>query len=137
MQRSVLLVAINGGIAIQGLPAPIYAGVPYSCTLRVVGTSANVSLALTGTLPTGITFTDNGDGTATLAGTTSTIAYGSYPITVTATPAGGASVPQSYTLTVPELVLQYAQPVDITFGVPVGPGVAVYASGGSGRLLSR
>ena len=35
-------------------------------------------------LPTGVTFTDNGDGTATLAGTPAAGTGGSYPLTFTA-----------------------------------------------------
>ena len=39
------------------------------------------TLTKTGSLPTGVTFTDNGDGTATLAGTPAAGTRGSYPIT--------------------------------------------------------
>ena len=38
-----------------------------------------------GTLPAGITFTDNGNGTATIAGTAAAGTGGSYPITIRAT----------------------------------------------------
>ncbi len=56
-------------------------------------------LSATGTLPTGVTFTDNGDGTATLAGSPATGSAGSYPLTVTAANSAGSS-DQSFTLTV-------------------------------------
>lgn len=39
-------------------------------------------LTLTGDLPAGVTFVDNGDGTATLAGTPATDAAGDYPVTI-------------------------------------------------------
>ena len=55
-------------------------------------------LTQTGTLPAGVTFTDNGDGTATLAGTP-TVA-GVYPLTFGASNGVGADASQSFTLTV-------------------------------------
>ena len=55
------------------------------------------NLGETGTLPVGVSFTDNGDGTATLAGT-ATVA-GSYPLTITAANGVGQAV-QMFTLTV-------------------------------------
>jgi hypothetical protein len=56
------------------------------------------SLSESGALPSGITFTDNSNGTATLAGTT--IAAGIYPITITATNGVGLPATQSFVLTV-------------------------------------
>ncbi|MBO9522614.1 MAG: putative Ig domain-containing protein [Nocardioidaceae bacterium] len=53
-----------------------------------VGFSADgypgASLAVTGDLPDGLTFTDHGDGSATLGGTATTGAIGTYAVTVTA-----------------------------------------------------
>jgi hypothetical protein len=57
------------------------------------------TLSETGTLPSGVTFTDNGDGTATLAGTPAPGTTGSYPLTITASNSAG-STQQSFTLTV-------------------------------------
>jgi hypothetical protein len=54
------------------------------------------SLSETGALPTGVTFTDNHDGTATIAGTPT--AAGTYPITITGV--GSSTAKQSFTLTV-------------------------------------
>ena len=51
------------------------------------------TLAETGALPSGITFTDNADGTATLGGTPAVGAGGKYPLTFTATATGGSSAP--------------------------------------------
>ena len=59
------------------------------------------TLTETGALPSGMFFTDNGDGTATLAGTPAAGTAGSYPLTISATNAAGTRQ-QSYTLTVTE-----------------------------------
>ena len=56
------------------------------------------SLSETGTLPSGVTFVDNGNGTATLAGTPQVGTGGIYPLTFTA--ANGFSATQNFTLTV-------------------------------------
>jgi hypothetical protein len=61
---------------------------------------APASLSETGTLPSGVTFTDNGDGTATLTGTPATGSDGSYPITITAHNGVGTDFQQSFTFTV-------------------------------------
>ena len=53
-----------------------------------------------GALPSGVTFVDNGDGTATLAGTPAASAAGTYPLTINATNEVGSATPQSFTLTV-------------------------------------
>ena len=42
------------------------------------------TLSETGALPTGVTFVDNGNGTATLAGTPAAGTGGTYPLTITA-----------------------------------------------------
>ena len=56
------------------------------------------TLSETGALPSGVTFTDNADGTATLAGTTR--AAGDFPVTITAHNGYGADGTQTFTLTV-------------------------------------
>ena len=56
------------------------------------------SLTETGALPAGVTFVDNGNGTATLAGTPTT--GGSFPITLAASNSAGTTT-QSFVLTVP------------------------------------
>jgi hypothetical protein len=58
------------------------------------------SLSETGTLPSGVTLVDNGDGTATLSGTPAASSGGSYPITITAHNGIGSDATQSFTLTV-------------------------------------
>jgi uncharacterized protein YjbI with pentapeptide repeats len=57
------------------------------------------TLTETGALPSGVTFTDNGDGTATLAGTPAVGTSGSYPVSFTATNSAGHTA-QSFTLSV-------------------------------------
>ncbi|MFZ0667137.1 MAG: Ig-like domain repeat protein [Acidimicrobiales bacterium] len=62
-----------------------------------VDSYANPTASLTesGPFPVGVTFTDNGDGTATIAGTPAT--QGTYPITITAANSQGSTT-QSFTL---------------------------------------
>ncbi len=69
----------------------------YSVTTRDAPAPA-ITLAPGSTLPSGVTLTDNGNGTATLAGTSSVTA-GVYTFTIEATNSGG-SIPQTFTLTV-------------------------------------
>jgi autotransporter-associated beta strand protein len=61
---------------------------------------ANPLLTQTGTLPSGVTFVDNGDGTATLGGTPDANTGGSYPITIKASNTISPDATQSFTLTV-------------------------------------
>ena len=58
------------------------------------------TLSETGALPTGLTFTNNGNGTATLSGTLATGTAGAYKITVTAHNGVGTDASQTFTLTV-------------------------------------
>ena len=70
-------------------------------TFSVTSTGVpNAALSETGKLPSGVTFTDNGDGTATLAGTPAAGTGGTYPFTITATNGVGSAATQSFTLTV-------------------------------------
>src|SRR6185437_2417550 len=79
-----------------------------SSTTFTAGTAANFTvtttgmpspaLSETGTLPSGVTFHDNGNGTATLSGTASTA--GIYPITISASNGVGSPANQSFRLTV-------------------------------------
>jgi len=70
-----------------------------SFTETVVTTGApTATITETGALPGGITFTDNGNGTATIAGTSASGTGGSYPVTITASNPSG-TVTQAFTLT--------------------------------------
>jgi hypothetical protein len=74
-------------------------GKPFSFTVTTVG-SPIPTITRSGTLPTGITFTDLGNGTATLAGTAvNTQAGQSFPLTLTVSNSGGTT-PQAFTLSV-------------------------------------
>ena len=77
-----------------------HVGQAYTLTLK---TSAYTTAALTesGALPAGLTFHDNGDGTATIAGTPQPGSGGAYPVVVTATNAQGSST-KSFTLKINE-----------------------------------
>lgn len=67
-------------------------------TVTGTGTPAP-SLTESGTLPSGVTFTDNGDGTANFNGMVAATAAGTYNLTITATNSAG-TVSQSFTLTI-------------------------------------
>ena len=68
-------------------------------TVTTTGTPVP-ALSESGSLPSGLSFVDNGDGTATLAGTPATGSNGVYVITITATNGVSPDASQSFTLTV-------------------------------------
>jgi hypothetical protein len=65
-------------------------------------TSGAMVISETGSLPGGVSFTDNGDGSATLAGTPAALSGGTYPITIGANNGVTPNDSQSFTLTVNE-----------------------------------
>lgn len=78
--------------------ATFTAGTAGSFTVTTTGFPA-ATLSQTGTLPTGVTFTPNANGTATLASTAATPA-GSYPLTIKAANGVTPDATQTFTLTV-------------------------------------
>src|SRR4029077_11753778 len=56
------------------------------------------TLTRTGALPSGVTFIDNGNGTATLSGTPAGGTAGTYPLTITASNGVGSPASQAFTL---------------------------------------
>ena len=72
--------------------------------VTAAGFPTATEIARSGLLPSGVSYTDNGDGTATIAGTPHAGTGGVYPLTLTATATGGQaeSTIQSFTLTVDE-----------------------------------
>lgn len=58
------------------------------------------SLSELGRLPSGLTFTDNGNGTATLAGTPAAGSQGTYPLAIVGAAAGSPAAAQALTLSV-------------------------------------
>jgi hypothetical protein len=99
-----------------------------SSTTFTVGTAGSFSvtttgqpkptLTETGTLPSGVTFTDNGDRTATLAGTPGADAGGTHPITITAQNGILPDATQNFTLTVnnPVPTITGLSPSSVTAG---------------------
>jgi len=73
-------------------------GSPGTFTVMSTGSPTRPTLSEAGALPSGVTFTDNGDGTATLAGTPATA--GGYPLTITASNTVSPDATQNFTLTV-------------------------------------
>ncbi len=76
-------------------------GVGTAGTFTVTTTGIPVaSISEAGTLPTGVTFADNGDGTATLTGTPAAGSSGTYPLTITASNGVAPDATQAFTLAV-------------------------------------
>ena len=74
-------------------------GVTGSFTATTTGTPTP-SLTEAGTLPSGVTFLNNGNGTATISGTPAAGTAGMYSLTITANNGVGTPANQSFTLTV-------------------------------------
>jgi outer membrane protein assembly factor BamB len=70
-----------------------------SFTVTTTG-SPTPTITESGPLPGGVTFTDNKDGTASIAGTPAAGSEGSYPITITAANGVSPNASQAFTLTV-------------------------------------
>jgi hypothetical protein len=83
----------------SGTSATFTAGSAGSFTVTTQG-HPTAALSHTGTLPAGVTFVDNHDGTATLAGTPGAGTAGSYSITIDATNGVSPNASQPFTLTV-------------------------------------
>ena len=93
-------------------------GVAGSFTITTTG-SPTPSITETGALPSGLTFVDNGNGTATLSGTPlASGTAGVYTITVTAHNGVGADSVQTFTITIGKgtPTLTWATPAAISFG---------------------
>ena len=69
-------------------------------TVTTTGFPIATPLTETGALPTGVTFVDNLDGTATLSGTPAAGSGGTYVLTITATNGVAPDATQTFTLTV-------------------------------------
>jgi hypothetical protein len=83
------------------------------------------TLTLDGALPVGVTFTDNGNGTASLSGTPGSGTVGSYLVTITAANGIDPAGTLSFTLTVlPPLQVTTMSLPDGQYGVAYSAGVA-------------
>ena len=93
------VLTVTGAPAItSAATATATVGSGFSFTVRATGAPAP-ALAEAGALPQGLTWVDNGNGTATLAGTPGVDQGGVYKLTITATNSGGTAT-QAFTLTV-------------------------------------
>jgi len=70
-----------------------------SFTIQVQG-YPTATISLSGALPAGVSFADNGDGTASLTGTPAAGSNGSYVLTLSAANSAGDSATQAFTLAV-------------------------------------
>jgi hypothetical protein len=77
----------------------LFVGAAASFTVTATG-GPTPTIVRTGTLPSGVTFTDNGSGNATLAGTPASGTAGVYHLTITASNGILPNATQSFTLTV-------------------------------------
>jgi hypothetical protein len=92
---------IDQGAAITSANAATFAvGAAGSFGVTTSGSPTATTINATGALPAGVTFVNNGNGTATLAGTPGAAAGGTYAITITASNGVGAPAVQNFTLTV-------------------------------------
>ena len=88
----------------------------YNVTTTGYPTSA---ITVTGTLPTGVTFTDNGNGTGTFSGTPAAGTGGAYGLVVKATNAAGTAKQTGFTLTVNQApAITSAANTTFTVGTP-------------------
>jgi hypothetical protein len=118
-------------------------GLAGSFTVTTTGspTGASMSITASGALPGGVTFVNNNDGTATLAGTPNAGTGGNYSITITANNGVSPNATQSFTLTVnqpPAITspnnITFTRSVPGTFlvtttGFPTGANMAITQSG--------
>jgi Putative Ig domain len=94
-----------------------------SFTVRTSPPDPSATISHTGTLPSGINFTPNSDGTATISGTAPAGSQGSYPINVTASNGTLPDAKQAFTITVqntPPLLVAPAITSDASTSFTVG-----------------
>ena len=96
----------------------------------------NSTLSETGALPSGVTFKDNGDGTATLAGTPAANSGGPYPFTITATNGVSPAATQAFTLTVNQAPA-ITSPAGVTFTAGQAGTFTVKSTGVPNSTLSE
>ena len=94
---------------------------PGTFSVTTIGFPTGVSMAISesGALPSGVTFVNNNDGTATLAGTPAAGTQGTWPIVITASNGVAPDATQNFTLTVlnsPPMVIGSPQETFDTVG---------------------
>ena len=134
----------SGSVALAGISAPtsgltitsapyatLESQIPLNFRITTSGTPIP-SIAETGILPQGVTFTDNGDGTATLSGLVPEVDYGKVEITITASNDVGSSAVQHFTLYTKEGLIAPtfvgSDTETVTYGVTADP-VTILAVG--------
>jgi hypothetical protein len=80
--------------------AHLQAGSPANFTVTTTGFPTAAVARTSGALPTGVTFTDNGNGTATIGGTPAPGSGGTYPIVITASNGVAPNATQNFTIVV-------------------------------------
>jgi hypothetical protein len=118
-------------------------GVPGTFMVTTAGVPTP-SIGQSGSLPSGVTFTDNGNGTGTLAGTPAALTNGTYPLTFTATNGNPPPGVQGFTLVVSAgtaPAITSSASTNFTVGVPgtftiTATGIPTPAIGKSGSLPS-
>ena len=122
-----------------GTPAAITITSPGATTM-FTGSSSSFSvttsgfplptLSEAGTLPAGVTFVDQSDGTALLSGTPQSGTAGTYPLTVQATNGTGPAITQSFLLTI-VAPLEITSAPEATFNAQQAGSFTVTTSGSS------
>ena len=101
VQSFTLTVALGTAPTITSAASTTFTiGVAGSFTVTTTGVPAPAITRTGAALPSGVTFTDNGNGTGTLSGTPAAATNGSYAITFTAANGNLPNAVQSFTLTV-------------------------------------
>jgi hypothetical protein len=104
-------------------------GMAGTFTVTTTGTPTP-AITETGPLPGAVTFADNHDGTATLAGTPAAATNGTYPIAITANNGVPSNAVQNFTLTVnPATAPNFTSGTSTTFSVGVAGTFSVTATG--------
>lgn len=117
MKRSVLLARIAAGIVFDlvGQPPLAYYDQAYTFTLKVLGGSGIVTFVRSGTLPTGIVYSVNADGSSvTFSGSSTDL--GTFPILISAYDTAGNAASINFNIVVPELTLKLAVSSPLSFG---------------------
>lgn len=113
--RNAHLAQVQAPVITSPDSATFSAGVGEAFTVTAVG-DPTPGLLLSGALPEGISFTDNGDGTGTLAGTPAAGTGGIYNLTFTASNGVPPDYVQTFTLTViemPQVIFQVFMPLTL------------------------
>ena len=108
-------------------------GAASSFTVRASGFPAVTSITMTGALPSGLTFTNNGNGTATLSGITATA--GTFPLTFTASN-GRTTAQQSFTLRTAQ-VPAFTTSANATFALGLSNTFTITATGSPVPTITR